>query len=43
MSFIKLTKHNVNKNPNKIPLQTTGLPDISVRNPANGVTGVFVW
>lgn len=27
--------------PNKIPSLTKGLPDINVKNPANGVTGVF--
>lgn len=43
MSLIKLMKHNVNKNPNKIPLQTNGPPDINMRNPANAVTGVPVW
>lgn len=29
--------------PNKIPSQTKGLPGINVKNPDNGVTGVFVW
>lgn len=36
-------KHDVDKNPNKIPLPSNGLLDINMRNLANRVTATPVW